>query len=116
MMHSRPLRGDRKGPSLWIKLAALSVSCAAPVYFFALFSGFTKVVEFCERDPAGGEGRVDYVTQSAFPPSTVCHWKDGTTLDLVPTWANIVLLACAALFIGAVAGGIRAGWKRRANR
>ncbi len=82
------------GPSLWIKGLALSVAVAVPTFITGAMAGFSQVGEICGVE--AGRERADSVAQTRFPLSTVCGWKDGTTLDLVPAWVNPVLCLCAA--------------------
>ncbi|WP_314252551.1 hypothetical protein [Streptomyces sp. DSM 40907] len=87
-------RVRRTGPSPWIKGLALSVAVALPTFITGAVAGFSQVGEICGVE--AGRERADSVAQTRFPLSTVCGWKDGTTIDLVPAWVNPLLCLCAA--------------------
>ncbi|MER7823762.1 hypothetical protein ABTX85_14490 [Streptomyces sp. NPDC096097] len=104
-------RPRRSGPSSWGKGLALSVAVAVPTFITGAMAGFTQVGETCGVE--AGKARADSVAQTRFPLSTVCGWRDGTTLDLVPAWVNPVLYLCAAAAVVCIFMALRAAIKNK---
>ncbi|MGY0056051.1 hypothetical protein ACWY4P_05755 [Streptomyces sp. LZ34] len=90
----------RRGPRAWSAAAAVCVGITLFVYMFGALSGFTQTSEVCAVKSGHGSGnRPDSVTETAFPLSYECRWSDGTTIDLVPAWANPMVFVFAAGFV-----------------
>ncbi|MFD5782981.1 hypothetical protein [Streptomyces sp. NPDC126933] len=93
---------------------ALSISVAVPVYLMGAFAGFTQAAKICGVESGKGpSNRPDSITQDLFPPSTVCGWNDGTSVDLVPSWIGPVLFVCAAAAVVCAAMALRAAVKQK---
>ncbi|MBV1949512.1 hypothetical protein [Streptomyces sp. BV129] len=64
------------------------------VYGVGALSGFTRSATICAiRAGKGPSQQPSSITESLFPLSKECHWTDGTSVDLVPTWLNALLWA-----------------------
>lgn len=53
------------------------------------------------------------ITTRTFPPSTRCVWPDGTSVELVPPWANPLLLISLVGVVAFVGGAVRASSTRQ---
>ncbi|MFD9029741.1 hypothetical protein ACFVZW_01050 [Streptomyces sp. NPDC059567] len=95
----------------WTVGAVLSAAVTLATYALGAMSGFTQVAKICAvKAGKGPSARPDSITESGFPLSQVCHWRDGTSVDLVPAWVNPLLYAgltavvvCSALAVYAAA-------------
>ncbi|MEU8841605.1 hypothetical protein AB0D97_21130 [Streptomyces roseus] len=116
LRNKRPLNpreggAPRGGPTIWVKVLALSVAVAVPTFLTGAIAGFTKVGETCGLE--AGRSRADSVHTSGFPLSKLCTWDDGMTHDLVPAWVNPVLYLCAAVMVVCVFMALRAVIKNK---
>ncbi|MCX5385269.1 hypothetical protein [Streptomyces sp. NBC_00083] len=108
----------RTRPGRCAEAATLCLSVAVVTLTFANLSGFdTRPTRACVtartgRDAAqayrdGGNDGITIVSRT-LPPSTLCTWPDGTTVQLVPSWVDPVLLLSLAGAAGSAAMGCRA--------
>ncbi|WP_354637328.1 hypothetical protein [Kitasatospora camelliae] len=105
----------------------LCLLAAGVVWLFGMMSGFeTRPTRACVTELYGWDP-VAYrapehenirIEESLFPPSSVCRWPDGRSVELVPWWN-------APLLFGALGGAValpayppvrRAVVRRRASR
>uniref|UniRef100_A0AAU2UZ51 Uncharacterized protein n=1 Tax=Streptomyces sp. NBC_00003 TaxID=2903608 RepID=A0AAU2UZ51_9ACTN len=99
-------RGARPG----VELTVLSMCVAVAAYVPGLWIGFSTEgsAEACVQaldNPMRDEGPAGELTvvESQFPLSRECRWGDGTRIDLVPLWLNVVIFAAlAGVVIGLV--------------
>ncbi|GGU11808.1 hypothetical protein [Streptomyces violascens] len=99
-------RGARPG----VELTVLSVCVAVAAYVPGLWIGFgtNGTAGACVRalgNPMRDEGPAGEptVVEQLFPLSRECRWSDGTHIDLVPLWLNVVIFAAlAGMAIGLV--------------
>ncbi|MFD5747940.1 hypothetical protein [Streptomyces sp. NPDC127033] len=91
------------GPWRGVELIALSLGAGLPAYVAGLSVGWDSggISTACERAvsvPPGGEGPPGPLTvaEGFLPLSSHCRWGDGTHLELVPGWVNVVVLAALA--------------------
>lgn len=100
-------RYGHPGPSAIRREASVTLATGAlAIHMFGLFSWYRfeneyhtcSMARFGTPDPGGTGMGFENLTESAFPPTSVCHWADGHTEHLVPVWVNpatAILLACA---------------------
>ncbi|MET9695994.1 hypothetical protein ABZY31_03575 [Streptomyces sp. NPDC006529] len=62
---------------------------------------------FDPRSHEDGSNAGVTITSRAFPPSAVCTWPDGTTVQLVPLWITSVLLASLAAAVVSAGCAVR---------
>ncbi|WP_043265904.1 hypothetical protein [Streptomyces sp. CT34] len=94
---------SRHKPWRGVELTVLSASAGLWAYVPGLWIGFDmdgstapclRALDFSMRDEApGGDLRV---VERMLPLSRECRWDDGTHLELVPVWLNVVILAALA--------------------
>ncbi|MFB7031794.1 MULTISPECIES: hypothetical protein [unclassified Streptomyces] len=98
------------GPWRGLELIALSFAAGLPSYTVGLLGGFdtdgshsacVRAVGNPMRDQ-GPQGNLT-LTEGFLPLSRDCHWSDGTHIDLVPVWVNIMIFtALAGLILGTI--------------
>lgn len=101
---------DITGPWRGLELIILSLSAGLPSYAAGLLGGFDADGSYgaCVRaagSPMRDEGpQGDFTLVEKFLPlSRDCRWSDGTHIDLVPGWVNIVVFtALAGIVVGAI--------------
>ncbi|MEU4891246.1 hypothetical protein AB0B12_03340 [Streptomyces sp. NPDC044780] len=103
---SRSAIGSRRG----IELMAISLSAGHLAYFSGFLTGFDMDGSRAACLNAAGNPMPDEgprgnvrLVESYFPLSRECRWSDGSHLELVPLWVNIVVFAA---IIGMLAGVI----------
>ncbi|WP_405363017.1 hypothetical protein OG535_35920 [Kitasatospora sp. NBC_00085] len=92
-----------------VALTALLLGLAGVVWFLGMMAGFdTRPTRPCVNAIEGGWSAQGYrapehqgirFDEGFFPPSHVCRWPDGRSVELVPWWN-------APLFLGALAGAV----------
>ncbi|NRQ39971.1 hypothetical protein HII36_50315 [Nonomuraea sp. NN258] len=99
--------------SRWFATAFLTVFCAILVYGYGLWSGwFLQLVptsEFCVSKPLDDPA----TSWSLFPLRHLCHWRDGTSSDLVPGYINPLIYLSIVGVVIEIVMGVRAIARRR---
>lgn len=101
---------DSAGPWRGLELIALSLSAGLPSYAAGLLGGFNTDGSHaaCVRaagNPMRDEGPQGNLTlvEGFLPLSRDCRWSDGTHIELVPVWVNILVFAAlAGIAVGTV--------------
>ncbi|MFI6700347.1 hypothetical protein ACIBJC_15440 [Streptomyces sp. NPDC050509] len=96
------------GPWRGVELTALSLGAGLPAYVAGLSvgwdSGGTGTACFRAVGTSLGDGgpRGELtIVERYLPLSTRCHWGDGTQVELVADWVNVVVIAA---LVGAALG------------
>ncbi|MFJ3768369.1 hypothetical protein ACIPQJ_18535 [Streptomyces sp. NPDC090082] len=98
------------GPWRGLELIALSLGAGLPSYAVGLLGGFSTDGSHaaCARavgNPMRDEGPQGSLTlvEGFLPLSRDCRWSDGTHIELVPVWVNVMIFAAlAGLAVGTV--------------
>ncbi|WP_413801134.1 hypothetical protein [Streptomyces iranensis] len=107
---SRGAIGSRRG----IEVMAISLSAGLLAYFSGFLTGFDMDGSRAACLKAAGNPMPDEgprgnvrLVESSFPLSRECRWSDGSQLELVPLWVNIVVFAAMTGMLAGVALLIR---------
>ncbi|WP_019886568.1 hypothetical protein [Streptomyces purpureus] len=113
----------RSAGGAWAEGAWLCLAVAVLTYTLGGLSGFdTRPARACAEERTG---RADpqahrdieqadvVVTSESFPLSHLCTWPDGTRVELVPGWANPLLIASLVGAVVCAGTAVRAGAKAR---
>ncbi|MEU9287448.1 hypothetical protein AB0D57_22680 [Streptomyces sp. NPDC048275] len=112
-----------EGPGRGLELIALGLGAGLLAYAAGLFVGFDTggSHDACVRasgSPPKGEGPQGDLTlvEGFLPLSRDCRWSDGTHIDLVPVWVNVVIFAALAGIAVGTALAVRGSMRRRTAR
>ncbi|WP_329130701.1 hypothetical protein OG552_08060 [Streptomyces sp. NBC_01476] len=105
---------DAYGPDRGVEVMAVSASVGLPAYAGGFLVGLDpdRAQAGCVRAAGAGPAGDLRLVEGWLPLSRACRWADGTTVELVPLWINVlVFTAAAGVLAGAVlAAGRGPGW------
>ncbi|MFJ2034047.1 hypothetical protein [Streptosporangium sp. NPDC087985] len=99
---------SKRRPTGWVRISGLSAALSVALYLLGMFSMLSLENDYhtCVNSRFGypdGPGLPPFIRldDRFFPPSAVCRWEDGYSLDLVPSFVSPALLICLTVSVAA---------------
>ncbi|WP_406315946.1 hypothetical protein OHA77_02920 [Streptosporangium sp. NBC_01639] len=102
------MKALKRRPTRWARISGRFAALSVALYLLGAFSMLRLENSYhtCTDSRFGypdGPGLPPFIRldERFFPPSAVCRWQDGHSLDLVPSFVSPALLICLAVSVAA---------------